>query len=80
MFNEELKQILIETAKKEFPKEMCGVLIKNNGIVEFKQCENLSDNPTELFEIDSSVLIDYDVVAIVHTHTNGRNYLSNSGK
>lgn len=76
MITEELKQILIDTAKKEFPKEMCGVLIENNGNIEFKQCENLSKEPTELFEIDSSVLIDFNVVAIVHSHTNGRNYLS----
>lgn len=76
MITEELKQILIETAKKEYPNEMCGVLIKNNENIEFKQCENLSDNPTELFEIDSSILIDNNVIAIVHSHTNGRNYLS----
>lgn len=77
MITEELKQILINTAKKEFPKEMCGILFLNEeNNVEFKQCDNLSDNPTELFEMDNSVLIDYNVVAIVHSHTNGRNYLS----
>ena len=76
MITEELKQILIDTAKKEYPLEMCGVLIKNNGIIEFKQCENISNNPTELFEIDSLVFIENDVAAIVHSHTNGKNYLS----
>lgn len=77
MITEELKQILINTAKKEFPKEMCGILfLDEDNIVKFKQCDNLSDNPIELFEIDSTVLIDYNVIAIVHSHTNGRNYLS----
>lgn len=77
MLTEKLKQTLIDVAKKEYPNEMCGVLIKNSSnIVEFIQCENLSDTPTELFELDSSVLIEYDVIAIVHSHTNGKNYLS----
>ena len=77
MITQELKQILIDTAKKEFPKEMCGILfLDEDNTIKFKQCTNLSINPTELFEIDNSVLINYNVIAIVHSHTNGRNYLS----
>ena len=77
MITQELKQILIDTAKKEFPKEMCGILfLDEDNTIKFKQCTNLSINPTELFEIDNSVLINYNVIAIVHCHTNGRNYLS----
>ena len=76
MITEKLKHELIATAKKEYPLEMCGVLLKQDDEIIFQQCENISEQPTELFELDSTVLLSDKVVAIVHSHTNGRNYLS----
>lgn len=72
-----LKEQLIQLAKKEYPKEMCGVIVNSNNNYQFIQCENVAYDPTELFEIDSSIWLgNYEIVAIVHSHTNGKNYLS----
>lgn len=73
---DELKRELIEIAQKKYPNEMCGIITEIDGKDCFVQCENISDAPTELFEIDGNVWLDYDIKAIVHSHTNGRNYLS----
>ena len=51
--------------------ESCGVVHYVNEGLNFLKCENLSDNPVHNFVIDASILIDYDVRYIVHSHPVG---------
>lgn len=77
ILTDELKQELIECAEQSKPYEMCGLLFDRNGVIEFKQYENIADNPYEHFEINSEVWwLEDNIVAVVHSHNNGRNYLS----
>lgn len=77
VLTDELKQELIECAEKCKPYEMCGLLFDNNGVISFKEYPNVADDPIEHFEIDSSVWwLEENIVAVVHSHNNGRAYLS----
>lgn len=80
MLTEKLKQEMLEHAKYEYPKECCGLLVTNEHSVKYVPCNNISDNPTETFEIDTidiiSIGYEYEIVGIVHSHSNGKNYLS----
>ena len=51
--------------------ESCGVVHYANGDLNFLKCENLSDDPVHNFVIDASILIDYDVRYVVHSHIKG---------
>ena len=62
-------------AKEAFPNEACGVIVKvGKRKTKVIRCRNISDRPTEAFEIDSN---DYaaaeeigEIVGIYHSHPN----------
>lgn len=80
MLNEKLKMEILAHSKSQYPKESCGLLIKKHNDVKYISCNNVADDPTETFIIAHEDIFnippDYDIVGIVHSHVNGRNYLS----
>ena len=72
---------LIEQIKKEFmeldyPNEGCGLIIENNGQLEWIRSRNMSKDPENEFELDSVVFIQCMVQGkrvkyIVHSHSEG---------
>lgn len=74
-----LEKNILEHARKEFPKECCGIVIKRNNNLEYIACENISNDPENYFEINADIwlnFLQYEIVAIVHSHPNGRHILS----
>lgn len=72
------KQILLH-AEKEYPRECCGIVVKNGDKLEYVECENIADYPEQFFEIDPLIWLNYlqsDIVAIVHSHPDGDPILS----
>jgi proteasome lid subunit RPN8/RPN11 len=64
---------LLPLIKNEFcedlNKESCGIIYKDNKTLRFLKVENISRSPENHFLIDSSIIIDYDPIVIVHSHT-----------
>lgn len=61
-----------EHALNSYPNECCGV-IKNDIYV---PCENKHKQPKNNFKIDHEIIAQSGIDAIVHSHTNGRNWPS----
>jgi proteasome lid subunit RPN8/RPN11 len=73
ILSDSVKQEIIEHAKKEYPKESCGLLIIFKGKQQYRACRNLaigSDNfildPVDYEKAD----IDGEIVAVIHSHPN----------
>jgi proteasome lid subunit RPN8/RPN11 len=73
ILSDSVKQEIIEHAKKEYPKEACGLLIIFKGKQQYRACRNLaigSDNfildPVDYEKAD----IDGEIVAVIHSHPN----------
>ncbi len=69
-----LEKQIIAHAKKEYPKESCGLIVNGNYI----PCENIADNPMETFRIGHNDWCDCDVV--VHSHPQGQRFLSGADR
>lgn len=48
-----------------YPEEACGIVTTDNVFIPY---DNVSANPKETFELDSSALVDHDVKCILHSH------------
>lgn len=57
-------------AQKEYPKEACGFVLKNNTYIPV--C-NISNDAENYFKIDPKEYLKYasDVIAVFHSHTKG---------
>lgn len=57
-----------EHCRKEFPKEMCGLLTE----WDFIPVENIADDPEKSFKIDPTVYLRHEAetIAILHSHCN----------
>jgi proteasome lid subunit RPN8/RPN11 len=71
--NLETKALIIEHAKKEFPRECCGLLLNISGYEVYFPCKNIAKNQID-FILDPA---DYaraedagEVIAVVHSHCN----------
>lgn len=56
------------------PKERCGVIVKDGDGQRLIECKNIADRPQETFKFDPTewayLTVDYEVIAIWHTHPN----------
>lgn len=66
------EEAIIKHALSEYPNEACGVI---KGGKYYSQ-KNIHEQPLNNFRIDDKVMGRGDVEAIVHSHTNGRNWPS----
>ncbi|VGQ11674.1 hypothetical protein SB5439_04981 [Klebsiella variicola] len=59
-------------AKEEYPRECCGVVVQKSRVKKYFRCKNITQNPTEQFEIDPEDYADAEdwgtVTHIVHSH------------
>lgn len=66
---------ILEHAKKEFPKECCGLIFIKKGKETYYPCNNLSADPNG-FILDSKDYVEAsllgEIVSIVHSHCNQR--------
>ncbi|EPK3834051.1 NlpC/P60 family protein [Providencia stuartii] len=72
MITKKLTELIFEHVKAEYPKEACGVICQKSRAKKYFPCRNLSDNPTEHFELspeDYALAEDWgEPIAIVHSH------------
>ncbi|MRN38616.1 alkaline phosphatase [Neisseria sp. N95_16] len=80
ILNETVKARILEHASADPEREICGLVIEHSGGLDYFPCRNAADNPAEFFAIDPDDWIAAeeaaDVVAVVHSHINGKPYLS----
>lgn len=71
MFSENVKQAARNHARREYPKESCGLVVAGN----YVPCTNVRENPEEEFKIEDKVWAMFRatgrVEAIVHSHPDG---------
>ena len=70
---------IISHAEQCFPEECCGFLIDGYG---YYPCDNIDENPEQAFKIKENAIYEAyelgNVEAIVHSHTNGSDQLSDA--
>ena len=78
--DETLKTRILEHASNDPEREICGLIIEHSDGLDYFPCRNAADKPAEFFVIDPDDWIAAeeaaDVVAVVHSHINGKAYLS----
>ena len=65
-----------EHAKRVFPEESCGLLVKIDGEEQYWECKNISPEPEEIFIIDPDDWVEAEdvsdeIIAVVHSHPAG---------
>lgn len=71
MFDAAVDQAIKAHALEYYPRESCG-LVTINGYV---PCDNIADDPETDFRVDPALWLEHDpVLAVVHSHTNGREH------
>ena len=79
MYPREVENQFKEYAKAEYPLEACGFVLYQNGEHVFAPKKNISGNPKNEFEIDPlEYPLDGSLVAVVHSHPNGKREPSKS--
>lgn len=77
---DELKQQILTHAKQTEPHECCGFVVSCDGQLHYLACENVAVQPIDYFEIDPNEYLKAhlmgDIVALVHSHPNGKPVLS----
>lgn len=66
--------LLVEVKKyciKNKNEESCGIIYRDSQKLHFLGCENLSSFPKESFILKPSLIVDYNVKYIVHSHIIG---------
>lgn len=70
--NENVREDIRRHAAREYPRECCGVVVSIKGIPQYFPCRNLSDDPTEEFQLCPDDMTDAlelgELEAIVHSH------------
>ncbi|SMB87336.1 Proteasome lid subunit RPN8/RPN11, contains Jab1/MPN metalloenzyme (JAMM) motif [Pasteurella testudinis DSM 23072] len=79
-----IEQQIIEYAKQQEPREMCGFVVFKGKKKQFIPCENIASDPISYFEVAADDWIkvqEYDgVIALVHSHPNGERALSTADR
>lgn len=65
-----------EHAKRVFPEESCGLLVKIDGEEQYWECKNISPEPEEIFIINPDDWVEAEdisdeIIAVVHSHPKG---------
>lgn len=67
----ENKNAIIEHAKREYPRESCGLIVEINNEEIYKPCKNIAENQRD-FILDPSDFADAEdsgrILAVVHSH------------
>ncbi|TNG90988.1 phage tail protein [Pasteurellaceae bacterium USgator11] len=75
-----LEKEILQYAKEQEPREMCGFVVFKGKEKQFIQCENIASEPERYFEIHPDDWLKaqlYDgIVALVHSHPDGKPILS----
>lgn len=68
----DLTEKILDHAKKEFPRECCGLVAVVKGRQRYFPCKNIAETPDEHFVLDSSDYVNAEskgeIVAVVHSH------------
>lgn len=72
MITKKLTETIFNHVKDEYPKEACGIICQKSRIKKYFPCQNLSNKPTDHFELspeDYANAEDWGIpIAIVHSH------------
>lgn len=64
---------MYQAAKESAPREMCGLVIRQNDTEKWILCQNISEDKND-FEIDAKVFVQYQLTSkilyVVHSHYN----------
>jgi proteasome lid subunit RPN8/RPN11 len=64
---------MYQAAKESAPREMCGLVVRQNDIEKWILCQNISEDKDD-FEIDAKVFVQYQLTSkilyVVHSHYN----------
>jgi proteasome lid subunit RPN8/RPN11 len=67
---------MYQAAKESAPREMCGLVVRQNDIEKWILCQNISEDKDD-FEIDAKVFVQYQLTSkilyVVHSHYNQKN-------
>ena len=70
--DENLTEKILAHAKKEFPRECCGLVVVVKGRLRYFPCTNIAETPDEHFVIDSADFINAEskgeICAVAHSH------------
>ncbi|MNR87508.1 NlpC/P60 family protein [compost metagenome] len=70
--NENVREDIRRHAAKEYPRECCGVVVSIEGSPQYFPCKNISEDPTEEFQMSPEDMTDAmdlgELEAIVHSH------------
>lgn len=80
LLNKNLLQKIKNKSIENLKEEICGLVIESCDSLKFLQCENLAQNKSCNFLIDSNDIIQYDIKYIVHSHILGSSLPSSADK
>jgi proteasome lid subunit RPN8/RPN11 len=67
---------MYKAAKESAPREMCGLVVRQNDTEKWILCENISEDKDD-FEIDPKVFVQYQLTSkilyVVHSHYDENN-------
>lgn len=79
-----LEQTILEHAKSMVPQESCGLVIRLGESEQYIPCKNNHADPENYFSISAEDYIQAsqagEVIAIVHSHPNGKPHLSSADR
>lgn len=79
-----IEQQILHHAAEETPLESCGLVVSIEEQLLYRPCINIADQPESRFEISSDDWLraqwQGDVVAVVHSHPGGPDYLSEADR
>lgn len=73
MMTDPVLQAVLDHAAVDFPREACGLILRDDTGFRVLPCENTAPDPHRSFLIDPVVFAQYDdhIAAIYHSHPNG---------
>lgn len=78
MFPSDVIAAIQADAAARYPQESCGLVVENEGVVQYVPCDNLHPEPTIGFRIEPARLLaaGHTLRAIVHSHPDGPDHPS----
>ena len=68
-FGPEVDEAIRAHAVREYPKECCGIVVKNGKTFRYLPMENICKEPEKGFEMDLQIFATSEVVGIAHSHS-----------